>query len=149
MRIDDGFATLITFSLNPNVKFWEKSVTPPGISAGGPTDTTTMRNTAWRTMSPKKLKTLTAASASMAYDPDVYDTGQIDSLIGKNGLITVTFADGSSVAFWGWLDEFTPGESTEGEQPVAEITIQPSNQNNSKVEVAPVYTPPPDDSSGA
>lgn len=137
-RIDDGFATLIEFSLDSDVQLWEKEVTPPGVAAGGPIDTTTMRNTAWRTMSPKQLKTLTAMTLVAAYDPAVYD--EIVAMCGVNQLITITFADDSTLAFWGWIDEFKPNQIVEGEQPTAEVTIHPSNQNNSQVEVAPSYT---------
>ena len=137
-RLDDGYQTLISFAANGSVKFYEKSVTPPGIDGGGETDTTTMLNNVWRTRNPKALKTLTNASTTVAYDPAVYP--QIVALVGVNNLITITFPDGDTLAFWGWLDKFTPGEHTEGEQPTCEIEIIPSNQNASGTETAPVHT---------
>ena len=137
-RIDDGHATLITFAADSDVQLWEKEVTPPGVSGGGANDTTTMNNTAWRTFAPKKLKTLTEMSFVAAYDPKVYD--EIVLMCNDNQLITITFADGSKLAFWGWINEFTPNRIVEGEQPTAEVTIIPSNQNDSGVEVAPDYT---------
>ena len=139
-RLDDGFATLITFPSAPTIKFYEKEVTPPGISGGGENDTTTMRNTAWRTKAPKRIKTLTEMSASVAYDPAVYD--DVVAILQENQLINVEFPDGSSVDFWGWLDEFTPNAAKEGEQPTANIKVIPSNQDNSGVEQAPVYNAP-------
>jgi hypothetical protein len=138
-RLDDGFSTTIAFADAAGIKLYEKTLTPPGVAGGGSNDVTTMRNTAWRTMSPKKLKTLTEASFTAAYDPAVYDT--IVAQINNNQLITVTFPDDSTLAFWGWLDEFTPNEHVEGEQPTAEVTILPSNHDDSLVEVAPVMTP--------
>lgn len=135
-RIDDGFATLITFANYPSVALWEKEVTPPGISGGGANDTTTMRNTAWRTRSPKQLKTLSDASGVYAYDPASYT--DLIAMINENQQITITFADAQTLTFWGWLDEFTPARAVEGEQPTAEATIVPSNQNASGVETAPV-----------
>ena len=135
-RIDDGFATLISFANYPNILIWEKTVTPPGVSAGGEVDHTTMRNTAWRTRSPKKLKTLSNASFTAAYDPLVFD--DIIDAIGENQQITVTFPDESTLTFWGWIDEFTPNENTEGEQPTANCTIIPSNHDDNGTEVAPV-----------
>ena len=137
-RLDDGFSTIITFSENPSVKLWEKSVTPPGISAGGEVDTTTMRNTAWRTRNPKQLKTLTECTFSAAYDPAAID--ECMAMVGVNQEITITFPDGDELAFWGWLDEFAPGDHVEGEQPEAECTIIPSNQDDTGAEVAPVRT---------
>jgi len=139
-RIDDGFSTTIAFSAGTSgvtLLLWEKSLTPPGVSAGGATDTTTMRNTTWRTMAPKLLKTLTEASVQAAYDPEVYD--ELVAMIGVNQSIVITFADDSTFTFWGFIDAFTPGEIVEGEQPVADLTIIPTNQNGSLVETAPEY----------
>ena len=118
----------------------EKEVTPPGLAGGGANDTTTMLNSVYRTRAPKSLKTLTDASFTASYDPAVYDT--ILAQINNNQLITLTFPDTSTYAFWGWLDEFTPNAQVDAEQPTAEITIIPSNVNDSDVETAPVYTAP-------
>lgn len=134
--LTEGHPTIITFANYPSVAFEEKEVTPPGVDGGGANDTTTMRNTAWRTQAPKVLKTLSECSFTAAYDPAVYDT--IVSMVNENQLITVTFSDGQTVSFWGWLDTFVPARCTEGAQPEAEVTIQPSNQNASGEEVAPV-----------
>lgn len=137
-RLDDGFATLIEFDEDSNVQMWEKEVTPPGVSGGGENDTSTMRNTTWRTKSPKGLKSLSQSSAVVAYDPAVYD--EIIAMVNVNQQITITFPDDSTLVFWGWIDEFTPNAAVEGEQPTAEITIIPSNQNASGTETAPVYS---------
>jgi len=135
-RIDDGHATLVTFANYPSVKLWEKEVTPPGVSGGGENDTTTMRNTAWRTRSPKQLKTLSPSSFTAAYDPAVFT--DMVSMVNENQQITVTFADGQTLTFWGWVDEFSPARAQEGSQPTCEVTIIPSNQNASGAETAPV-----------
>lgn len=143
-RLDDGFSTKISFAADPTILMYEKTVTPPGVSGGGPNDTTTMRNTAWRTMKPKKLKTLTAAAFTAAYDPATYDE-VVNNLVNVNTLITLTFSDNSTLAFYGWLNEFTPNEIQEGEQPTAGVSIEVSNEDNSTppVETAPNYTAPP------
>jgi len=135
-RIDDGHSTTIAFANYPSVLFWEKEVTPPGVSGGGANDTTTMQNSVWRTMAPKQLKTLSNSSVVVAYDPDVYT--DVVAMVNENQLITVTFPDASTLAFWGWLDEFTPQRVVEGQQPTAEVTIIPSNQNAAGAETAPV-----------
>ena len=139
MRIDDGFSTIFSFAENPTVKFYEKEVTPPGMEGGGANDTTTMRNTALRTRAPKKLKTLTEMEAVVSYDADVFDPTEVWAMINVNQLITITFADGAELDFWGWLDVFKPNRTVEGEQPTANVTIIPSNQNDSGVETAPVF----------
>lgn len=135
-RLDDGYQTLISFAADPTVLFYEKAVTPPGVDGGGEVDTTTMLNATYRTKNPKALITMSPASMTVAYDPATY--AEVLALVNVNNLITVTFPDGSTLAFWGWLNTFTPGEHVEGEQPTAEIEIIPSNQNASGVETAPV-----------
>ena len=137
-RLDDGHPTRLNFSSYPNVKLWEKEVTPPGIEGGGANDTTTMHNVTWRTRAPKKLKTLSDASGTYAYDPDCYT--DLDAMINVNQQITITFSDNSTVTFWGWIDQFTPQRITEGSQPTAEVTIIPSNQDASGAEAGPVVT---------
>ena len=138
--LTDGHQTLITFdALGSGVTLLAKetSVTPPGISAEGENDTTTMRNETWRTKQPKSLKTLTDGGLTFQYDPGIYD--QILTIIGVNGLITVTFSDESTLAFYGWLDNFTPGECVEGAMPTATGTIICSNQDDDGDEIAPDY----------
>ena len=140
--INDGHPTTVTFSSGESgvvlsELMFEKEVTPPGVSGGGPNDTSTMRNSVWRTMQPKSLKSLTPLSFTAAYDPAVFD--EIVAMANVNQSIVVTFADGSTLTFWGWLDEFTPNAVVEGEQPTAEVTVVPSNQNGSGVETAPLY----------
>ena len=138
--LTDGHQTLITFdALGSGVTLLlkETTVTPPGIDSGGENDTTTMRNETWRTKQPKHLKTLTDGSCTFQYDPGIYD--QILDIIGVNGLITITFSDESTLEFYGWLNNFTPGECVEGSMPTATGTIICSNQTDAGVETAPVY----------
>ena len=142
-RIDDGFSTTIAFSASASGvlltdAMWEKEVTPPGIEAGGAIDTTTMRNTTWRTKKPRQLKSLLQAGCTVAYDPDVID--EIVATIGVNQQITITYPDGETLVFWGWIESWTPNNIVEGEQPTATMAIEPSNQNNSNVETAPVFS---------
>ncbi len=137
MRIDDGHSTLIEFSEIPGIKVYEKEVTPPGVSGGGPNDTTTMRNVVWRTLAPKKLKTLTPLTFTAAYDPSVFP--QLVQYVNVNQQITVTYADGATLSFWGWIDEATPGAAVEGEQPTMDVTVQPSNQDEDGNEIDPEF----------
>jgi hypothetical protein len=142
-RIDDGHPTIISFSGEGSgfagggaSVLWEKEVTPPGISAGGPNDTTTMRNSAWRTKAPKQLLTLTDGSINVAYDPNIYT--ELVSMVGVNQQITVTYPDSTTLTFWGWIDEFTANPIREGEQPTADMTLVCGNQNAAGAETAPV-----------
>ena len=144
LRLDDGFATYITFANLPSLLVYEKEVNPPGMSANGPIDTTTMRNTAWRTMAPKALKTMPQIQATVAYATSAID--DLFSQVGVNQPIIVTFPDNSTVSFWGWIEEFTPGTNVEGEQPTATLTVQPSLRNDDGDEVAPAYLGPDESS---
>jgi len=137
VRLDDGFATIITFANLPSVKLFEKEITPPGMTAGGVIDTTTMRNTTWRTMAPRNLKSLTPVTATVAYATEAIP--QVMAQVGINQEVTITFPDESFIVFWGWIESFTPGAMSEGEQPKATITIQPGNIDETGAEVAPVY----------
>ena len=147
--MNDGYQTTIAFTsaemdsqANLLTLMEEKEVTPPGVAGGGANDATTMRNTVWRTMAPKVLKTLTESPFVVAYDPELYD--EMVAMINDNQLITITFPDTSTLAFWGWIDSFTPNAQVEGTQPTANVVIIPSNQdgNNNNAEIAPDYTPP-------
>jgi hypothetical protein len=136
-RLYDGFPTLIEFGSFPNVKFWEINVTPPSMDGGGANDTTTMRNTAFRTKMPKKLKSMGDMTFTAAYDPVVYN--DMWAMINDNQIVTVHFSDGSRVSAWGWLNVFTPAEIVEGAQPHAAGTIIFSNMDDNLNEVAPWY----------
>lgn len=138
-RMDNGHQTLIEFSENANIKLWEKEVTPPGIDGGGAIETTTMRNDEWRTNAPKTLKTLTESTLTCAYDNAVYP--EIVAMVNVNQEIVITFPDGATLTFWGWLNTFIPNALVEGEQPTAEVQVIPSNQDANGDEIAPVHTP--------
>lgn len=141
--LTDGHPTTITFSDTPDItlKICEKTVTPGGIEGGGANDTTCMRNLVWRTRQPKKLKTLTEGTFTASYDPSVFI--DLVAAININQELTVNFPDGSKYKFFGWIDNFAPNEITEGEQPTAEVTFMPSNQDNTGAEVDPTYIAPP------
>lgn len=123
--LKDGHSTKITLASDTDISFWEKQVQPPGIDGGDPVERTTMHNTSWRTFGPRSLKTLTEAQVTAEYDPDVYS--QIVAIVNVETTVTVTFKDGSTVAFYGYLRSFEPQEVEEGEPPMCEIVIQPTN----------------------
>lgn len=125
--LQDGYRTLVTFALNPNLAFWEKRVTPHGVDFGGGIDTTTMRNSFLRTMTPKSLAKLTDMSIQVAWNPTLYlDAYAIMAFI---QLVTTTFPDGSQLRVMSWLDKFIPAEMVEGEQPMAAFTVIAANTN--------------------
>jgi hypothetical protein len=134
----DGHPTTIEFAADSDVQLKVKELTPIGIDGGGAIDITTMDNTTWRTMAPKSLKTASEMNFVCAYDPAVYN--EMISMVNVNQLITITFPDGETVEFYGFINTFTPNAHVEGEQPTANVTIIPTNRNGSGVETAPVYS---------
>lgn len=139
-RLGDGFQTLVTHSLDPDILLWEISVTPPGVVGGEPNDNATMHNSVWRTKSPRTLLDMTPLQMTCAYDPAVYP--QIIALCNqRGGTITVTFPDGDTLAFYGYFQSFQPGEMAEGNRPTATVSIVPTNQDPvTCAEEGPVYT---------
>lgn len=125
IMLKDGFSTKVTFASNPTIEFWEKKVTPPGLDGGAAVEQTTMHNVTYRTMAPRTLKTMTEMTLVASYDPSLYTS--ILALINKRTTVTVTFPDGSTVAFFGFLMHFKPASNEEGKQPEAEIAIMPTN----------------------
>lgn len=142
-RLTDGHGIIIEFfddpeDLNPaEVQFWEITVTPPGIMGGGANRTTTMRNTRYHTKAPKKLIELSDCTARVAYHPAIYES--ILAIIQLNKWVRITWPDGNTLGFWGWLDEIKFAEVQSGEQPEADITVVCSNQDNDCQEADPVY----------
>ena len=136
----DGFKTLITLSSNPAIQLWEKTVKPPGIDGGEKIDTTTMLNTTWRTFAQRQLRTLVDSTAACAYDPDVFT-----ALVAEVNLpqtITITFPDKSTLAFYGFMQKAEAQENKEGEMPMVDVTITPTNWDYvNGVEAAPTFTP--------
>lgn len=137
-KLTDGYQSLISFADDTSVVFYEKEITPPGVSGGGEIDITNMQTSTWRQKAPKSLKTLEPASMVVHYDPLAYN--EVIAMLNSNQQITITFPDASTIVFWGWIDGFTPGNLVEGEAPTADLTIIPSNRNASGVETAPVIS---------
>jgi hypothetical protein len=139
IKLKDGYQTLVTIALDTNIEFWEKAVTPPGMDGMDKIDQTTMHNIRWRTCAPRSLVTLTDAPMTVAYDPQVYTS--VLAVLNVETTITERFPDGSTLAYYGFLQKFEPQELTEGAQPEATITIVPTNFDPvNKVEAAPVLT---------
>lgn len=141
IMLKDGYKSLITFARLTTASFWEKTVQPVGIDGGEPIEQTTMHNSAWRTTAPRSLMTLTPFTVKAAYDPNFLNTSQVQSLINQPDTITQRFADGTTIAFYGYLQKFEPAEMSEGAQPEATLTIVPTNFDHvNKVEAGPVIT---------
>ncbi len=139
IHLEDGYQTLVTFSANTTISFWEKTVTPPGMDGGDAIEQSTMHNVRWRTFAARSLITLTEGKVKAAYDPNLYN--QLLTNLNQPGTFTITFPDGSTLAFFGYLRMAQQAELVEGTQPEIDITIQPTNFDPvGKVEADPVLT---------
>lgn len=136
----EGFSNKITLAANPTIAFWEKDAQPPGLEGGEPIPQTTQFNVAVHTKWPRTLYDVEPISCNVAYSPNVI--AQIMALINKNDVITVTFGDGGTICFWGYLRSFKAAQMKEGEQPMAVVVFVPTNLDSSYVEQVPVETAP-------
>ena len=127
--LQNGYQTLLTCEADDDISFWEKQVTPPGIEGGDPVDFSTMHNTTWVTIAPGTLLTLTECSMTAGYNPEVID--QILLIINVNTVWTVTFPNGGTTAFHGFLRNFTPAALVRDQHPEANITVVPTNWDGS------------------
>lgn len=138
----DGFKALLTIALAPNFEFWETSITPPGYDGGDAVDTTTQHNNTVRTKAPRDLIDMPDMTSVGLFNPSIYTS--IRAIINKPTTVTITWPDTSTLAFYGFVRVFAPGDLTEGGRMEGTITVTVTNQDpTTGAEELPVYTPPP------
>lgn len=141
MPIEDGHPTIITIDADPDISFWEVTVTPPGVDGGDANDLSNMHNVEWRTYAPRVLKTLTEAGATVHYAPEAFT--QIVAIVNEETTITVHKPGGAKLAFYGYVRVWTPGDNQDGSPPTATIAIQPTNRDpDDGTEAGPVLVLP-------
>ena len=134
-----GHRTRVSIAADTDYEFFEKTVTPIGIEGGDAKDITTQHNTLWRTKTPGRLLDLTELTMEGSYDATLAYTSMA-SIINVCTTITIFFPDGSTLAFYGFVKSFIPGQMEEGEQPMATITIVPNNYDPINcIEEGPVF----------
>lgn len=122
-RLKDGFKMLVTFARYPSLALWEISGKPTGYDTGGPIDINTMVDDMYRPKYPRSKITETPATVKAGYDLAVED--DIENMLGVPDTITFRYFDGSTKAFFGFLDKFEPNELVDGTMPMADVTIEP------------------------
>lgn len=139
IKLKEGFRIKHTFARNTTLSVWEIGVAAPGIDGGEPVEQTTQHNVDWETMAPRQLKKLTSFTFTAAFDPDVYN--QLLLLINAEDTCTETFPDGSTLAYFGYLQKADIDTLERGKQPTMSITVCPTNFDPvGKVEAGPVLT---------
>lgn len=124
IMLRDGYQSLITFSLDPDISLSEKTTTPPELDGGEPIPQSTMHNVDWHTFYPRQLVKLGDSSYKCAYDPYAY--GQIFAILNIPQTITHKWGDGTTIAYFGWVGKATPAEQQEGVQPEMTVMIHAS-----------------------
>ncbi len=136
----DGYSSKVAFQLDPDISFWEVSLTPPGRESSM-IDQTTMHNTDYETSSVHHLKKVGDITGKAAYDPAVKT--QIDAIIGRNQTVTFHYPDGSTESVWGALQSATHDEHSRKTKPLINFTVVCTNRDNSGDEQAPVIVSVP------
>lgn len=120
----DGYQTLFTFTNNPAIGLWvslEGGLKPGGLDTEGPIKIGTMHARRMRIMAAKKLVTHQPTTMTCFYSPAVLPA--LFAQLGLQTTITITFPDGSTWAFFGYLNKFEPGDNKEGNAPTATCEI--------------------------
>lgn len=162
MFLPDGYSTLVGFhgaGFDMTFFIQERQVQPPSIALGGGIDTTTMRNKWVRTTAPKSLATIGELTIQAYYDPSAFATmlqSVVDAfaggnpppgvaagtrlVIGRPGILTLTWPDAATWAYPAFLDSMTPPMHKEGELPELEVKFLSSMRNpDTGQEVRPTY----------
>ena len=137
--LEDGYQSLITFSLKPDIAIWEKAVGPGGIDGGEKIDVTTQHNRYRRTYGARSLWDKTDSENTCAYDPNNFN--DIRGMINQEQTITITYPNGDTEADFGVLQKFERNQLQEGEFPEASFTIFFTGKDSSGTEQVPVVTP--------
>lgn len=139
VRLDNGYQSLVVFSLDPALNIWEKSVQPPADDGGDPILTDTMLNQERVTKGPQCLISADDAVIVAAYDAGQYS--DIVAMINVPQTITYLYPDGSAQAHFGWIRRAERSPLVKGEQPEVTLTIVQSDYDPVNcVESGPVFT---------
>jgi len=138
IKLTQGYQALLTITDYLTLEYFEIEITPPGLDGGEPIDTTTMHNTTYRTFTPRSLKTLRPFPVRGAYDPLMFSRAL--ALINIETTFTITWSDGSTLAFYAYLQKAEYGPLGEGTMPEMTLTVVPTNQDpTDKSEQAAAY----------
>ena len=137
IKLENGWKSLVAFSLNPTLSVWEIECTPPPSDTGDMIDTTTQHNNDVRTKAPRTLVDDGEGTFTFAYDP-VCRT-QIRALLGRKGTITHIYPDGSTYSLFGAVRMVEFDALVEGTMPTGTLTYGVTNTDPvSKAEEPPV-----------
>jgi hypothetical protein len=135
--------TLIAFARKPNICFHEFETGSPGKDGGEAIEITSHHNVATRTFVPRVLYQSTPFDVKVFYYDPKLDS-DIDTLLNENGSVTIRYSDGSTLDFYGYLQNYQKDPLPSGGNetaPSATITVHPTNYDPvNRLEVEPVLT---------
>jgi len=138
IQLEEGFSATLAMENLTTISFWEKTMGAPAIEGGDPIDQSTMHNTTWMTQLPPTLLKLESFTLTAAYDPNLISQAIAQKNV--NQTLTVTWPDGSTLSFYGWLRKTEFADMSHGTLPEVTITLEASNIDpTTMTEEAPVY----------
>lgn len=138
IRLDNGYQSVVGFSLAPNLAIFEKSIQPPAMDGGDPIPTSTMMNTIYETKAPQCLVDFDDAVIVAAYDPDVLS--DLFNMLNTPQASSFAYPDGSYYTVWGYIRRVEPSPLVKGEQPELTLTWVTTNWDPVNcVEAGPVF----------
>ncbi|MGL6095055.1 MAG: hypothetical protein ACRC7O_04545 [Fimbriiglobus sp.] len=141
IKLEKGYRILHVFAAGPTklVNIWEMSGKPLGYDGGDPIDTSTFENTQFKTKAAQQLIDTTEATFKFAYDPECYN--DLLALVNDPTTITDFFPDGSTLAYFGYLQKVEFDELVADAMPTGTATIASTNYDPvGRVEAKPVMT---------
>lgn len=139
VRLENGYRSLVTFSLDTNLDVFEKAVTPAGYDGGEPINTADMFRNFWQTQAPRALVKMTPLTMVCNYDPKVYS--QLKAMYNKRQTITEWYPNGDNLAYFGYIQKVDRNSHADGTQPEMTITVIPTNEDpTTHEEEDPVFT---------
>jgi len=143
IAIPDGFRTKVTLSLIPNLEIEEIEVKVLGFDNGEPVEQDSMWSEALRVVRARQITSTTPCVVIAKWDP-IFLTRcvtyiGIEKVGASSQVITETFYDGSTRAYYGYLRSAEGENLAEGSKGRMTINLQPTNWDPvNRVYAAPV-----------
>lgn len=135
-KVPDGQGVKIAFKSNPDLLFWERSLTPPSIDGGDAIDITDSFNTTWETSAARTLKKLGDVEVEGFWEPGSY--AEVLALVNVEDEITLIYPDGSTESHFAFVRMFEREEVARGEPLTGTLTITPTSWDHvNRVEAGP------------
>jgi hypothetical protein len=117
----DGAKFRITL-VNQALGMYEKTVQPGGTEGNDPIDITTNDNASLRSFAAPCYAQYTPAQATVTYN--AADKAALEAAVNTSDTIRVTYSDDTTEDREGWLRSFVPDSASQGDQPMATITLE-------------------------